>query len=231
MSGITTILSKFASSAQENRKMLRQKTFVKSVALRRVVGLASSFFLGGIVSYGAVTRFQSTALSFSALLFLFIAVSEISFTAYQEHVSLFKAASGLWEWGNNDAKQPPTLRYLKQLFRRHNVDGSGYVDEDEFRDILLGASVTNSTDIGLRAVFRSIRAGGTNGVSMEQLIGLVACDGEEDCMMVYDDDDDDDDSFFEFFARAQSDPVIFPPHDFSACVSFHEVKVPREERG
>mmetsp|Transcript_59828 Transcript_59828/g.71895 ORF Transcript_59828/g.71895 Transcript_59828/m.71895 type:complete len:152 (+) Transcript_59828:172-627(+) len=37
MSGITTILSKFASSAQENRKMLRQKTFVKSVALRRVV--------------------------------------------------------------------------------------------------------------------------------------------------------------------------------------------------
>jgi len=153
-------------------------------------GLAGSFLVGGIISYGAVTRFKSYALSFSASLYFTIAMATIAFTSYQEHVSLFRAASGQWEWGGNE---PPTVKYLKKLFHRHDADGSGSLNEDEFRDVLLSAGVTNISDVGFGAVFRLADVDGSNGVSMDELIGLVACDGEEECILVYPDNDEDED--------------------------------------
>jgi len=56
--------------------------------------LASSFLAGGAASVFAVNQFQSTALVFSAALYGGISVATIGFIAYQQRLSVWRAATG-----------------------------------------------------------------------------------------------------------------------------------------
>lgn len=148
-------------------------------------GLCTSFLVGGVVSWFAVNRFKSLALVFNALLFFAIAMATIAFTSYQQHVSLWKAASGDWDWGMNE---PPSQEYLSDLFTRFDSDGSGCLNEDEFKGLLKAAGISGMTDIGMSAIFKSLDADGSNGVSKEELYGLLTCDSDDECALVWEDE-------------------------------------------
>ena len=148
-------------------------------------GLCSSFLVGGVVSWFAVNRFKSLALVFNALLYFAIAMATIAFTSYQQRVSLWKAASGDWDWGMNEA---PSQDYLSELFTRYDSDCTGSLDEEQFKDLLKTAGITGMTDIGMSAIFRSLDVDGSNGISRDELYGLLACDDDEECELVWEDD-------------------------------------------
>jgi len=148
-------------------------------------GLCTSFLVGGVVSWFAVNRFKSLALVFNAFLFFAIAMATIAFTSYQQHVSLWKAASGDWDWGTNEA---PSQEYLSELFTRYDSDSSGSLSEDQFKGLLKEAGITGMTDIGMSAVFRSLDVDGSQGVSKEELFGLLTCNIDEECSLVWEDD-------------------------------------------
>ena len=148
-------------------------------------GLCTSFWAGGVVSWFAVNRFKSLALIFNALLFFAIAMATIAFTSYQQHVSLWKAASGDWDWGMNEA---PTQEYLSELFTRFDSDGSGVLDEDEFKGLLKATGITGMTDFGMGAIFKSLDIDESGGVSKEELFGLLTCNSDEECELVWEDD-------------------------------------------
>ena len=148
-------------------------------------GLCTSFLVGGVVSWFAVNRFKSLALVFNAFLFFAIAMATIAFTSYQQRVSLWKAASGNWDWGMNE---PPSQEYLSDLFARFDSDGSGCLDEEEFKGLLKAAGITGMTDIGMSAIFKSLDVDGSNGVSRSELYGLLSCDSDDECELLWEDD-------------------------------------------
>ena len=149
-------------------------------------GLCTSFLVGGVVSWFAVNRFKSLALVFNALLYFAIAVATIAFTSFQQRVSLWKAASGDWDWGMNEA---PSQDYLLELFTRYDSDCTGSLDEEQFKGLLKTAGITGMTDIGMSAIFRSLDVdGSSNGISRDELFGLLACNADEECALVWEDD-------------------------------------------
>mmetsp|Transcript_53552 Transcript_53552/g.160261 ORF Transcript_53552/g.160261 Transcript_53552/m.160261 type:complete len:464 (-) Transcript_53552:222-1613(-) len=145
--------------------------------LLTLAGLASSFTLGGASSYLAVTKFRSLALAFNALFFLAIGAASVAFTAIEEHVTLWQAASGQWKWKSDG---PPTAEELNELFDRIDADGSGYLDEEEMRTMLKEMGMIVS-DPGVRAIFKMADLDGDGTISRDEFFGLILCDvdGEE----------------------------------------------------
>ena len=87
MSGITSDMGFYIGS------MLRGE-FTNVWRFLILVGLSSSFLLGGIVSYPAVMRFKSMALVFNSILYFVIALNIIGFTARQKRTSVWNVATG-----------------------------------------------------------------------------------------------------------------------------------------
>lgn len=145
-----------------------------------LAGLASSFLLGGAASYRALTRFPGAALTFNACLFGAVGVGCITYTSYTRHVSLLRAATGDWAWRENDA---PTRTYLLGLFDRVDHDRSGDLDVDEFAALLREAGIRMS-EFGLRQVFRSATASRDGRMSRDEMLALIYCDDDGECMIV-----------------------------------------------
>mmetsp|Transcript_12538 Transcript_12538/g.30291 ORF Transcript_12538/g.30291 Transcript_12538/m.30291 type:complete len:357 (-) Transcript_12538:140-1210(-) len=87
MSGITSDMGFYIGS------MLRGE-FSSVWRFLILVGLSSSFLLGGIVSYPAVMKFKSMALVFNSILYFVIALNIIGFTARQKRTSVWNVATG-----------------------------------------------------------------------------------------------------------------------------------------
>ena len=114
-----------------------------------LVGLASSFWLGGLISFYAATAFLSNALWFSAALYLTIGLTHITFVVLTQKVSFTQACFGTYKWQNvlenmavsiNDgtgdkssALASLTRTQIDQVFDEIDADGSGEIDADELK--------------------------------------------------------------------------------------------------
>ena len=95
-------------------------------------------------------------------------------------MSLLRAATGDWAWRENDA---PTRTYLLGLFDRVDHDRSGDLDVDEFAALLREAGIRMS-EFGLRQVFRSATASRDGRMSRDEMLALIYCDDDGECMIV-----------------------------------------------
>ncbi len=63
-----------------------------------LVGLASSFWFGGLISFYAATKYFHRALWFSAGLFFGIGMTHLAYVMLTQKVSLVQASFGTWKW-------------------------------------------------------------------------------------------------------------------------------------
>merc|ERR1719401_2306355 len=114
-----------------------------------LVGLASSFWLGGLVSFYAASAFLSHSLWFSAALFLAIGLTHVAFVIATEKVSFFQACVGTWEWDRvlehmatamTEERGATILNLTPEkvdsVFDQIDRDGSGEIDADELGEAL-----------------------------------------------------------------------------------------------
>ncbi|GFH60528.1 hypothetical protein CTEN210_17004 [Chaetoceros tenuissimus] len=132
-------------------------------------GLATSFFLGGAVSFVAVTKFKSLALAFNATFFYLIALAINVYTSYQAQVSVWKAWTGRWEWHDDE----PSYQLLSELFDRHCYE-TGLLDKDGFRNLLNDAGVKKMSDVGLSAIFKSLDLNKDDRISKIEMMRLLS---------------------------------------------------------
>eukprot|EP00581_Thalassiosira_minuscula_P017864 CAMPEP_0183726730 /NCGR_PEP_ID=MMETSP0737-20130205/24049_1 /TAXON_ID=385413 /ORGANISM="Thalassiosira miniscula, Strain CCMP1093" /LENGTH=557 /DNA_ID=CAMNT_0025958161 /DNA_START=272 /DNA_END=1945 /DNA_ORIENTATION=- len=126
-------------------QMLRgnMKNFWKFKVL---VGLASSFWLGGLISFYSASAFLSNSLWFSAGLFLTIGVTHVSFVVLTQKVSFVQACVGTWKWDqvlehmvsnmNQDdgaGLADMTYEQIDHVFDQIDDDRSGEIDADELK--------------------------------------------------------------------------------------------------
>ncbi|KAL7541295.1 hypothetical protein ACHAXR_012038 [Thalassiosira sp. AJA248-18] len=115
-----------------------------------LVGLASSFWFGGLISFYSASAFLSNSLWFSAALFLAIGLTHVSFVVLTQKVSFVTACFGTWKWDQvleqmatsmNDGNGPSALANLSpsqvdNVFDEIDSDGSGEIDADELKEAL-----------------------------------------------------------------------------------------------
>lgn len=145
-----------------------------------LVSLSSFFLMGGAISYHAVLKFKSMALIFNAILFAAVGLGIVEYTSYTKKVSLWTAATGNWTWKVNDS--PPSKETLRKMFVRHDPQGKGYLNVDEFSALLSEAGI-NMSDFGLRQVFQyaSMEKG---RMTQDEVMALIYCDEDGECELV-----------------------------------------------
>lgn len=171
MTGITTDIGMIIG------QMLRGNTDSAWKALA-LIGFAASFGLGGAASYHAVTKFRSLALVFNATLFAAIGSACIGFTAMQQHVPLWWAATGHWQWKDGEA---PSSDVLLKLFDQVDADGKGCIDKKGLRFVLYEAGMRVSSS-SIKAIFRIVDTDGDGFISKEEMLAVVDCDPEGQCL-------------------------------------------------
>lgn len=147
--------------------------------------LGSSFLTGGITSVFAVNKFKSLALAFNAALYGLISMGIIGFISFQQRISIVRVASGRWKWKN----EAPTARYISNLFQKYDKDENDSLDEDNFAALLKEAGI-KSTEIGLRAAFKAVDHDGSGSITKDDLVSLMVCAGDDECMLVFDDENE-----------------------------------------
>jgi hypothetical protein len=63
-----------------------------------LVGLASSFWLGGLISFYSAQKFLTQSLWFSAVLYLLVGVTHVVYVTITQRVSFVQALTGTWKW-------------------------------------------------------------------------------------------------------------------------------------
>lgn len=111
-----------------------------------LVGLASSFWLGGLISFYSAQRFLTKSLWFSAALYLLVGLTHCVYVVLVERVSFFQAMSGTWKWekvlktmasslnpegGGLEAGM--TDEQIDRIFKTIDTDCSGTIDADELK--------------------------------------------------------------------------------------------------
>lgn len=133
-----------------------------------LVGLASSFWFGGLISFYSASAFLSNSLWFSAGLFLAIGLTHIIFVVLTQKVSFVNACVGTWKWDRvlehmatsmNDGNGLTTLTDLTpekvdHVFDQIDSDGSGEIDADELKEALekMGIKLTRKNIVTMIAV-------------------------------------------------------------------------------
>ena len=160
-----------------------------------LVGLALSFWVGGVVSFYATQRFTSYSLLFNALLFVMVGGMLVAFLVHEHSVSVFQALMGTWQWkralfklsahlehtesgnmsgssdfnnNNNTNKQDR----LMALFDMVDADGSGNIAPDELIDALLATGYSVKMK-DIRAMVKYADKDGDGEISLEEWRQIV----------------------------------------------------------
>ena len=167
-------------------------------------GLATSFLSGGVVSYLAVKALGSKALFFSSGLYLWIALTIIGFTSYQQKITLWRAATGNWKWKNSEK---PSKQVLESVIERHShsmedettsktamtvettESGEFGISEEEFKEILEEVGVVDAPDYGLHAVFESIDSEHKGSITKDEVLAMLL-EGREDSPLMLECDEE-----------------------------------------
>lgn len=115
-----------------------------------LVGLACSFWFGGLISFYSASAFLSKSLWFSAGLLLAIGLTHITFVVLTKKVSFVQACVGTWTWDRalkhmassmNDGNGSTTLADLTpekvdHIFDQIDSIGSGEIDANDLKEAL-----------------------------------------------------------------------------------------------
>ncbi len=114
-----------------------------------LVGLAASFWLGGLISFYSAQRFLTQSLWFSAALYLLVGMTHCFYVVLSQHVSFVQAMTGTWKWekvlqtmassmnpegGGLEAGM--TNEQIDRIFKTIDTDCSGTIDADELKTAL-----------------------------------------------------------------------------------------------
>ncbi|KAL9184385.1 hypothetical protein ACHAXT_002471 [Thalassiosira profunda] len=151
-----------------------------------LVGLASSFWLGSLISFYAASAFLSKALWFSAALYLSIGLTHCTFIVLTQKVSFVQAMFGTYKWDNvlqrmatsiNDGEGTAALADLTpeqvdSFFDQIDADGSGEIDADELKDVLekMGIKLTSQN---VKTMIAVVDVNGDGVVDREEFHCLV----------------------------------------------------------
>mmetsp|Transcript_25945 Transcript_25945/g.39899 ORF Transcript_25945/g.39899 Transcript_25945/m.39899 type:complete len:594 (+) Transcript_25945:107-1888(+) len=111
-----------------------------------LVGLAASFWLGGLISFYSAQKFLSQSLWFSAALYLLVGMTHCVYVVLSQKVSFVQAMTGAWKWekvletmasslnpegGGLEAGM--TDEQIDRIFKTIDTDDSGTIDADELK--------------------------------------------------------------------------------------------------
>jgi uncharacterized membrane protein YoaK (UPF0700 family) len=118
--------------------------------LKVLVGLASSFSFGGLISFYAATEYFHRAFWFSAGLFFGIGMAHLAYVMLTHKISLLQASFGMWtldavldrmacpmvDWSGSAATLSGTVAAEQMNFSFDDIDGGGSVksDSDKWSD-------------------------------------------------------------------------------------------------
>lgn len=152
-----------------------------------LVGLATSFWFGGLISFYSATNLLSHSLWFSAGLFLLIGLTHVTFVVLTQKVSFIQACVGTWNWDRvieqmaasmNDGNGSTALANLTRdqidsVFDQIDADGSGEIDADELKEALekMGIKLTKKNVVTMIGV---VDENGDGVVDREEFHTLVA---------------------------------------------------------
>jgi hypothetical protein len=141
-------------------------------------GLATSFWLGSVISFFAVTSLRSLSLVVNACLFFCIGLGCIIYVVMTNHVTFWQAASGTWQWSaalsslNVTGRNAAHEESLMEVFDRIDDDGNGFIEEDELY-IALKAAGMHITRKGLKAMIKVADDNNDGVISREEFCKLV----------------------------------------------------------
>eukprot|EP00571_Detonula_confervacea_P002401 CAMPEP_0172313388 /NCGR_PEP_ID=MMETSP1058-20130122/20144_1 /TAXON_ID=83371 /ORGANISM="Detonula confervacea, Strain CCMP 353" /LENGTH=554 /DNA_ID=CAMNT_0013027033 /DNA_START=179 /DNA_END=1843 /DNA_ORIENTATION=- len=155
-----------------------------------LVGLASSFWFGGLISFYSVSAFLSNSLWFSAALYLTIGLTHLSFVVLTQKVSFVQACVGNWKWdrvlehmatsmsdGNKGsvALSSLTSEQIDHVFDEIDQDGSGEIDADELKDALekMGIKLTRKNVASMIDVVDDNGDGVVDRQEFHTLVGMA----------------------------------------------------------
>jgi hypothetical protein len=133
-----------------------------------LVGLASSYWFGSLISFYSVTEFSHYSFKFSAALFMVISVSHLTFVVLTQKVSFFQASFGTWKWDavlervassltdytGSTTLRSMTIEQVDHLFDLFDSDGSGKIDAVELKSALekIGNRITRADVLAMMTV-------------------------------------------------------------------------------
>ena len=152
-----------------------------------LVGLATSFWFGGLLSFYSATAFLSNSLWFSAALYLLIGLTHITFVVLTQKVGFFQACFGTYKWQgvlenmaasmteNGDksiALKAMTHSQIDHVFDEIDDDGSGTIDANELMQALnkMGMKMTTRN---VEAMMRVVDDNGDGVIDREEFFTLV----------------------------------------------------------
>jgi hypothetical protein len=111
-----------------------------------LVGLASSFWLGGLISFYSAQKFLTQSLWFSAVLYLLVGVTHVVYVTITQRVSFVQALTGTWTWDKvlktmasslnpegGGLEAGMTDEQIDRIFKTIDTDDSGTIDADELK--------------------------------------------------------------------------------------------------
>ncbi len=159
--------------------------------LKVLIGLASSFWFGGLISFYSATAFLHDSLWFSTALFMVIGMSHLTFVVLTEKVSYFQAAYGTWKWEvvllkvastiNETSDESNAISTLTEdqidfVFDEIDAGGSGTINADELKSALekMGKRLTRKNVLAMMAVVDLDDDGGINRQVFRTLVSVAA---------------------------------------------------------
>mmetsp|Transcript_22051 Transcript_22051/g.33085 ORF Transcript_22051/g.33085 Transcript_22051/m.33085 type:complete len:402 (-) Transcript_22051:207-1412(-) len=144
-----------------------------------LVSLATSFWLGGLISYFATREFESYSLIFNAVLFFAIGCGCILYLSIHNKISIWQAITGNWKWdamlNAMQSKEGDEMdqEFLLGLFDRMDADGSGEIDEDELFEALKEAGLAGVTMKHVKFMMKAADDNGDGVISRDEWTALV----------------------------------------------------------
>uniref|UniRef100_A0A6U0ENB9 EF-hand domain-containing protein n=1 Tax=Helicotheca tamesis TaxID=374047 RepID=A0A6U0ENB9_9STRA len=162
---------------------LLRGNFANTWKLGVLTSLAISFWLGSFTSFYAVMRYRGYALIFNACLFFLIGVMSIVWVKYVQHVSFWRAASGMWHWQKAlnalnvtiSERHKATKSYkhdFMEVFDQMDVNRTGSLGAEELY-LALKASGMRITKKGAKALIDSADGDGDGKISKEEWMRVV----------------------------------------------------------
>lgn len=150
-----------------------------------LVGLATSFWFGGLLSFYSATAFLSNSLWFSAALYLLIGLTHIIFVVLTQKVGFFQACFGTYKWqgvlesmaasmteSGDKSLGAMTHSQIDHVFDEIDDDGSGTIDANELMQALnkMGMKLTRQN---VEAMMRVVDDNGDGDIDREEFHTLV----------------------------------------------------------
>mmetsp|Transcript_46015 Transcript_46015/g.111428 ORF Transcript_46015/g.111428 Transcript_46015/m.111428 type:complete len:450 (+) Transcript_46015:86-1435(+) len=153
--------------------------------LRILIGLALSFWTGGLLSFWAVQVWLQYTLLVNAAIFLFVFCVCVWFLAHHLHIPAHRALQGTWHWqkalhdigyrsGQDGSAQ--SKEALKEIFAKMDVDGNGDVNREEFIRGLKAAGLNEISQKQFNAMFDVCDTSGDGTISFQEFQQLVEGD-------------------------------------------------------